>query len=374
LFRNVAATLTAVSAATAFSTAILGVAGIVLIVFGGSAIRQGAMTVGDLAMYVSFLAVLTLPIVQLASVGTQLSEAFASLDRLREMRRLETEDAGDAGRAPLPTVRGDIEFQDVSFAYGAGAPVLNHVSFRAPVGQTTALVGSSGAGKTTTIGLIMAFSRPTSGRVLVDGHDLAAVRLSDFRCFLGAVLQDDMLFDGTIADAIAYGFPHASREQIVDAGRSAHCDEFVRSFEHGYDTVIGERGVRLSGGQRQRVAIARALLADPRILILDEATSSLDSQSEALIQDALAVLRRGRTTFVIAHRLSTVQSADQILVLERGEIVERGTHVELLAAGGRYRELYDSQFRLERDRSRYPDEDVPLEAVTGIAGSQAGLR
>jgi ABC-type multidrug transport system fused ATPase/permease subunit len=365
LFRNVAATLTAMSAATAFSTAILGAAAIVIILFGGSAIRQGAMTVGDMAMYVSFLAVLTLPIVQLASVGTQLSEAFASLDRLREMRRLPTEDADDADRMALPAVRGEIEFQDVSFGYGAGAPVLKQISFRAPIGLTTALVGSSGAGKSTLIGLIMAFSRPTSGRVLVDGRDLAAVRVSDFRRFLGVVLQDDVLFDGTIADAIAYGSAEASREQILAAGRSAHCDEFVRTFQHGYDTVIGERGVRLSGGQRQRVAIARALLADPRILILDEATSSLDSESEALIQDALAVLRRGRTTFVIAHRLSTVQSADQILVLERGEIVERGTHLELLSAGGRYRQLYDSQFRFE---------ERPVEVMSGSAAGLQGPR
>jgi ABC-type multidrug transport system fused ATPase/permease subunit len=365
LFRNVAATLTAMSAATAFSTAILGAAGIVIILFGGSAIRQGAMTVGDLAMYVSFLAILTLPVVQLASVGTQLSEAFASLDRLREIRRLPTEDTDDAGRLPLPAVRGEIEFQDVGFEYDAGAPVLNHVSFRAAVGLTTALVGSSGAGKSTLIGLIMAFNRPTSGRVLVDGNDLAAVRLSDFRRFLGVVLQDDVLFDGTIAEAIAYGCPEAGRDAILAAGRSAHCDEFVRSFEHGYDTVIGERGVRLSGGQRQRVAIARALLADPRILILDEATSNLDSESEALIQDALALLRRGRTTFVIAHRLSTVQTADQILVLERGEIVERGTHVELLAADGRYRQLYDRQFRFE---------DVPVEVLTGSGARRGGLR
>jgi subfamily B ATP-binding cassette protein MsbA len=348
LFRNVATTITATSGAAAFSTAVLGVAIVIIMIFGGASIRGGAMTVGDVAMYVSFLAVLTLPIVQLASVGTQLGEAFASLDRLREVRGWETEDAGDESREPLSSLRGEVEFQNVSFEYVAETPVLRNVSLRVAAGSTVALVGSSGAGKTTLIGLVMGFHRPSSGRVLVDGKDLAALRLSDFRTFLGAVLQDDVLFDGTVAEAIAYGSAGADRGAILDAGRSAHCDEFVRTFKEGYDTVIGERGVRLSGGQRQRVAIARALLADPRILVLDEATSHLDSENEALIQDALQVLRKGRTTFVIAHRLSTVQSADQIVVLERGEIVERGTHRDLLEAGGRYRQLYDSQFRFRQ--------------------------
>jgi subfamily B ATP-binding cassette protein MsbA len=351
LYRNVAATITGTSGATAFSTAVLGIAIVIIMIFGGAAIRAGAMTVGDVAMYISFLAVLTLPVVQLASVGTQLGEAVAALDRLREVRGWETEDAGDEQREPLLSLRGDVEFQKVSFEYVAGTPVLRDVSLSVASGSTVALVGPSGAGKSTLIGLVMGFHRPTSGRLLVDGKDMASVRLADFRTFLGAVLQDDVLFDGTVADAIAYGSGAADRAAILEAGRRAHCDEFIRSFQNGYDTTIGERGVRLSGGQRQRVAIARALLADPRILILDEATSHLDNENDALIQDALQVLRRGRTTFVIAHRLSTVQSADEILVLERGQIVERGTHHELVDAGGRYRQLYESQFRFRQHQA-----------------------
>jgi len=238
---------------------------------------------------------------------------------------------------------------------------LKRVSFRAPAGSTTALVGSSGSGKSTLISLVMAFNRPQQGRVLVDGRDLTTVPLHDYRGNLGVVLQDNFLFDGTIAENIAYARPHARREDIKAVSRIAHCDEFVEAFEQGYDTIVGERGVRLSGGQRQRVAIARAILANPRILILDEATSSLDSESEALIQDGLRSLRAGRTTFVIAHRLSTIRSADQILVLEGGEIVERGTHEELLAVNGRYRQLYDKQYRFERDRFINPGEDFTPE-------------
>jgi ABC-type multidrug transport system fused ATPase/permease subunit len=345
LFRNVARSLSAVSAVNALSTAMLGAAGIVLMLVAGSSVRQGTMTVGDVTSYASFLAVLIVAVIQLTSAGTQLSEAFAGLDRVREIRLLAGEDDDHVSQEPPPEICGNIEFQDVSFEYNRAVPVLSHVSFRAPVGSTTALVGSSGAGKSTLISLVMAFNRPTSGRVLVDGHDLASVRVAEFRRHLGVVLQDDFLFDGTIAANIAFATPHATRDAIVDAARTAHCDAFVRSFEHGYDTIVGERGVRLSGGQRQRVAIARAILADPRILILDEATSSLDSRSEALIQDALKSLRRGRTSFVIAHRLSTIRSADQILVLERGEIVERGTHHDLLASKGRYCQLHDSQHR-----------------------------
>jgi ABC-type multidrug transport system fused ATPase/permease subunit len=348
LYRNVAATITATSGATSFSATVLGLAIVMVIVFGGASIRAGAMTVGDVAMYVSFLVFLTLPIVQLASLSTQLGEAFAALDRLREVRGWETEDAGDEGRQPLLSLRGDVEFQNVSFEYIAGSPVLRNVSLHVAAGTTVALVGASGAGKSTLIGLVAGFQRPTSGRVLVDGKDLAAVRLSDFRTFLGAVFQDDVLFDGTIAEAIAYGAAGADRAAILEAGRSAHCDEFAQRFKDGYETIIGERGVRLSGGQRQRVAIARALLANPRILILDEATSHLDSDNETLIQDALRVLRKGRTTFVIAHRLSTVQTADQIVVLEGGQIVEQGTHRDLVDVGGRYRHLYDSQFRFRQ--------------------------
>ncbi len=334
---------------------------------GGSSIRQGTMTVGDLVMYLSFTALMTMPVIQLASIGTQLTEAFAGLDRIREIRRMATEDQEDVERAALPDIRGDVEFDDVTFEYNPGVPVLKHIAFRAPAGTTTALVGSSGSGKSTLISLVMAFNRPLTGRVLVDGQDLNTVKLHDYRAHLGVVLQDNFLFDGTIAENIAYARPHASRDEIKAVSHIAHCDEFIEGFEKQYDTIVGERGVRLSGGQRQRVAIARAILANPRILILDEATSSLDSESEAMIQDGLRSLRHGRTTFVIAHRLSTIQSADRILVLEHGEIVESGTHEELLARAGRYRQLYDKQYRFERDRFINPGEDFTPEPAVAMA-------
>jgi ABC-type multidrug transport system fused ATPase/permease subunit len=361
LFRNVAKSLTGVSAVGAFSAVVIGAIGIAMMLVGGASIRAGDMTIGDFVMYLTLTALVTVPIIQLASIGTQMTEAFAGLDRIREIRRMATEDDDDAKLAPMPDVRGDVEFDDVSFEYTAGTPVLKHVSFRAPSGTTTALVGSSGSGKSTLISLAMTFNRPLSGRILVDGRDLTGVRLRDYRQHLGVVLQDNFLFDGTIADNIGYARPHATRQEIVAVSRIAHCDEFIQSFEKGYDTIVGERGVRLSGGQRQRVAIARAILANPKILILDEATSSLDSESEALIQDGLKSLRRGRTTFVIAHRLSTIRSADQILVIEGGEIVERGTHEQLLQQQGRYRQLYDKQYSFERDRFINPGEDFTPE-------------
>jgi subfamily B ATP-binding cassette protein MsbA len=361
LFRNVAQSLTGVSGITAFSSLVIGSTGIAMMLIGGNSIRNGSMTIGDLVMYLSFTALMTMPVIQLASIGTQMSEAFAGLDRIREIRRMATEDQEDESRAPLPEVRGEVEFDDVTFEYNTDVPVLKHVSFKAPAGSTTALVGSSGSGKSTLISLVMTFNRPLAGRVLVDGHDLTAIKLRDYREHLGVVLQDNFLFDGTIAANIAYAKPHASREEIRAVSRIAHCDEFIEQFEQGYDTIVGERGVRLSGGQRQRVAIARAILANPRILILDEATSSLDSESEAMIQDGLKALRAGRTTFVIAHRLSTIRSADQILVLEHGEIVERGTHDHLLDVNGRYRQLYDKQYRFEKDRFINPGEDFTPE-------------
>ena len=361
LLRNVARSMTGVSAVGAFSALVIGLIGISMMLVGGSSIRAGDMTIGDFVMYLTLTALITVPVVQLASIGTQMTEAFAGLDRIREIRRMATEDDEDASRQPLPDVRGEVAFRDVTFEYNEDTPVLKNVTFHAPAGSTTALVGSSGSGKSTLISLVMTFNRPKTGEVLVDGHDLTTVRLRDYRSHLGVVLQDNFLFDGTIGENIAYAEPHATRDEIVAVSRIAHCDEFIQGFEKGYDTIVGERGVRLSGGQRQRVAIARAILADPRILILDEATSSLDSESEAMIQDGLKSLRRGRTTFVIAHRLSTIRSADQILVLEHGEIVESGTHDELLAREGRYRQLYDKQYRFEKDRFINPGEDFTPE-------------
>ena len=361
LFANIRRTMTGISTVTAASTALLGVVGSILIVFGGRAIQSGQMSLGDLVMYVFFTGLLVQPVAEIAAIGTQLTEAFAGLDRIREILSQATEDASDAHKQPVPSMRGDVAFEDVEFSYEAGQPVLRGVSFRAGAGTTTALVGSSGSGKSTIIGLVLAFHHPQSGKVLVDGADLATLRLRDYRHHLGAVFQENFLFDGTIAENIAYSRPEATPEQVLAAARVANCDEFVQRFEKGYDTIVGERGVKLSGGQRQRVAIARAVLANPSILILDEATSSLDSESEALIQEGLAHLRRGRTTFVIAHRLSTIRAADQILVVEAGEIAERGRHQELLALGGRYRALHDRQFSLESDRFVNPGEDFTPE-------------
>jgi subfamily B ATP-binding cassette protein MsbA len=369
LFRNVAKSMTGVSGTTAFSSIVIGAIGIVIILLGGHAIVAGTMTLGDLFAYLLFTGLMAAPIVQIASIGTQISEAFAGLDRIRELLDTTREDAEDATRVAIDDIAGDIAFEDVSFEYNPGAPVLKHITFTAPAGTTTALVGSSGSGKSTLISLVMAFNRPLSGVVRVDGHDLNTLRLADYRRHLGVVLQDNFLFDGTVAENIAYGTPHATREEIVRVSRIAHADEFIDQFEKGYDTVVGERGVRLSGGQRQRVAIARAILADPRVLLLDEATSSLDSESEAMIQDGLRSLRHGRTTFVIAHRLSTIRSADQILVLENGEIVERGTHAQLLALGGRYRQLYDKQYNFEHDQFVNPGEDFTAREAVAAGAS-----
>ena len=371
LFRNIATTMTGVSGLGAFAALIVGAIGVLMVLVGGRAILAGTMTLGDFVMYVFFVGLVAAPLIGIASIGTQITEAFAGLDRIREIRRMTTEDAEDALRVPLDDVRGDVAFDHVTFGYVPGVPVLKRVSFRAAAGSTTALVGSSGSGKSTLISLVLAFNRPQEGRVLLDGRDLATVRLADYRTHLGVVLQDNFLFDGTIAENIAFARPHASPEEIRAVARIAHCEEFVEQFEQKYDTIVGERGVKLSGGQRQRIAIARAILADPRLLVLDEATSSLDSESEGKIQDGLRALRRGRTTFVIAHRLSTIRSADQILVLEGGEIVERGTHDQLLAANGRYRQLYDKQYRFELDRFINPGEDfTPEPADEGVAVPQ----
>ena len=361
LFRNVAQSMTGVSATTAGSTVIVGIIGILMIWLGGRAIIAGEMTLGELVMYIFFIGLVAAPLVSIASIGTQITEAFAGLDRIREILNMTTELDEDRARQPVRRLAGDVVFDKVWFEYNPGHPVLRGVSFQAAPGTTTALVGSSGSGKSTLISIVMAFNRPTQGRVLVDGTDLAELRLLDYRHQLASVLQENFLFDGTIADNVGYANPSATLDDIKEACRIAHCDEFISQFPDGYDTVVGERGIKLSGGQRQRVSIARAILADPRILILDEATSSLDSESEQMIQDGLRRLRSGRTTFVIAHRLSTIRSADQILVLEAGEIVERGTHAELLALNGRYRQLYDKQYRFETDRFINPGEDFTPE-------------
>jgi ABC-type multidrug transport system fused ATPase/permease subunit len=363
LFRNVAKTITGTSAVGSGVMVITGIIGVLMILMGGRDVLAGRMTLGDMMMYVFFVGMVAAPLVSIASIGTQITEAFAGLDRIREIRDMTTEDQADAGKASVAEVEGGVEFANVWFEYNEGTPVLKDVSFVAKAGTTTALVGSSGGGKSTLVSLVMAFSRPKAGRLLIDGRDLETLRLHEYRAHVGVVLQDNFLFDGTIRENIAYSKPGATLDEVIEAARIAHVDDFVEDFKDKYETIVGERGVKLSGGQRQRVAIARAILADPRILILDEATSSLDSESEAMIRDGLRNLRRGRTTFVIAHRLSTIESANQILVLEAGEIVERGTHHELMTLGGRYRELHDRQYGVERDVFINPGEDfLPVPA------------
>jgi subfamily B ATP-binding cassette protein MsbA len=375
LFDNVRRSITGTSIVGTGATLIIGIIGVLIILIGGRSILAGSMTLGGLVMYIFFVGLVAAPLVQIASIGTQISEAFAGLDRIRELRDMRTEDQEDEALSRLGELEGRVEFRDVRFSYGKDVPVLKGVSFVSNAGSTTALVGSSGSGKSTLIGLVMAFNKPDSGQVIVDGRDITTVRLRDYRQQLGVVLQDNFLFDGTVRENIAFARPDATEEEVREVSRIAHCDEFVDGFENGYDTIVGERGVKLSGGQRQRVAIARAILADPRILILDEATSSLDSESEALIRDGLRSLRRGRTTFVIAHRLSTIESADQILVLEAGEIVERGTHSELIGMSGRYRQLYEKQYGIETDRFINPGEDftpVPESDRAGISPAGQG--
>jgi ABC-type multidrug transport system fused ATPase/permease subunit len=369
LFSNVRRSITGTSIVGTGAALIIGIIGVLMILMGGRAILDGTMTLGGLVMYIFFVGMVAAPLVSIASIGTQISEAFAGLDRIREIRDMSTEDETDEQLSRLPELEGRVEFRDVRFSYVKDTPVLRGVSFVAEAGSTTALVGSSGSGKSTLIGLVMAFNRPDSGEILVDGRPLESVRLRDYRSQLGVVLQDNFLFDGTIKENIAFAKPDATDDEIREVSRIAHCDEFINGFENGYETIVGERGVKLSGGQRQRVAIARAILADPRVLILDEATSSLDSESEALIRDGLRSLRRGRTTFVIAHRLSTIESADQILVMEGGEIVERGSHSELMRLDGRYRQLYDKQYGLERDRFINPGEELYADPTAASSAS-----
>ncbi len=364
LLRNVAKSVTGVSAVTSFSSVIIGLISMVMVVVGGGALIGGGMTVGDFVMYLILTGMMIGPLVQMASIGTQIADAFAGLDRIRELRSLATEADGDRGKERVTEVGGRITFENVVFAYEKDVPVLRGVSLDAPRGSTTALVGSSGSGKSTLASLVLSFNLPDSGRVLVDGRDLAGLRLADYRRHVGVVLQDNFLFDDTVAYNIRYARPRARREEVVRAAKLAHCHDFISAFPDGYDTVIGERGVKVSGGQRQRLAIARAILAGPRILVLDEATSSLDSESEAQIQEGLNALRSGRTTFVIAHRLSTIRSADQILVIEDGRVVERGSHEGLMAAAGRYRELHDRQYRIEMNRFVNPGEELMGEGET----------
>jgi ABC-type multidrug transport system fused ATPase/permease subunit len=309
-------------------------------------LTEKTMTPGELTQFAFFLGFLIAPIFQMSNIGSQLTEAFAGLDRTEELMNLQVEDDETTRTIKVGVIKGDIEFNDVSFAYEEDKQVLKHISFSAPAGSVTALVGTSGSGKSTIAGLAASFLVQQSGTITVDGHDLSKVSLDSYRSQLGVVLQDDFLFDGTIRENILFAKPHATEQELQAAIDGAYVAEFSTKFEKGLDTVIGERGIKLSGGQRQRVTIARAILANPRILILDEATSSLDTESESLIQDSLKQLLKGRTTFVIAHRLSTIRQADQILVIEQGQIAERGKHDELIEKKGRYFELYTYQARI----------------------------
>ncbi|HEX5424721.1 MAG TPA: ABC transporter ATP-binding protein [Candidatus Acidoferrales bacterium] len=361
LLDNVLKTLTAGSLMSLSATVLVGVISATIMLLGARQILSGKMTPGDFFAYTMFLAMLVAPVAQIASIGPSITEALAGLERTREILKEVPEHVDASRTVEISRIEGSVEFQNVDFSYDPNKPVLCDVSFQSEPDMVTALVGPSGAGKSTIIGLIAAFYAPTKGRVLVDGVDLTKVKLDSFRKQLGVVLQDSFLFDGTIRENVAFGRPDATEEEILAACRVARVDEFAEGFEKGYDTIVGERGVKLSGGQKQRVSIARAILADPRILILDEATSSLDSESEALIQEGLRYLMRGRTTFVIAHRLSTIRRAGQILVVEAGRIIERGTHASLYALGGRYFDLYTKQHGLQENLFLAPGEGTELD-------------
>ncbi len=361
LLENVFSSLTAQSLMSLASTSVLGIVGAIIMYMGAHQVVAGTLTTGAYVTYVMFLAFMIAPVAQLVNIGTQLTEAFAGLDRTAEIMAEMQEDASPVRITEIPTIRGDVAFEDVTFEYDPGKPVLHGISFASRPGTVTALVGSSGSGKSTVISLICAFHTATTGRVLVDGIDLSTVKLSSYRDQLGVVLQDNFLFDGTIRENIRFSRPNATEEQFLEACRIARVDEFAEKFSEQYETIVGERGVKLSGGQRQRLSIARAILADPRILILDEATSSLDSESEAMIQEGLSYLMKGRTTFVIAHRLSTIRRAEQILVIEGGNILERGTHETLYAQQGRYFDLYTRQHGLETNLFLAPGEGDKIE-------------
>ncbi len=368
LLENILKTMTSTALVSLSAVLLLGLVGAVVMYVGTQQIFAGTMTLGSFVTFTAFVAFLVSPLYQMVNIGTQVTEALAGLERTREVLDERPEDKDPTRTVAIGKIRGEVRFDNVSFAYEEGKSVLQEISFEAKPGTVTALVGPSGSGKSTLIGLVAAFYKPSSGDITVDGSDLSATRLASYRSQLGVVLQDTFLFDGTIRENIAFSRPEASEEEIIAAGRIARVDEFAEVFGDKYETIVGERGVKLSGGQRQRVSIARAILADPRILILDEATSSLDSESEAMIQEGLSYLMRGRTTFVIAHRLSTIRRADQILVIDEGRIVERGRHDELLAQGGLYHELYMRQHGLEQnlflapgegdsDEGTEPDED-----------------
>lgn len=346
LFLNVKKSLTATALITSSSTFLIGLASAGIMGIGGYYIMNETMTLGDFVQFTLLLGFMVAPIVQMSNIGSQLTEAMAGLDRTQELMEMSEEDNPEVRTIKLNEIKGDIVFDDVSFSYEESKEVLHNISFSAPAGSVTALVGSSGSGKSTIAGLAATFLNPKKGKVTLDGTDLATINLSSYRSNLGVVLQDDFLYEGTIRENILFANAEANQEQLQAAVKGAYVDEFTDRFEDGLDTVIGERGVKLSGGQRQRISIARALLADPRVIILDEATSNLDTESESYIQKSLGLLMKDRTTFVIAHRLSTIQQADQILVIEEGNIVERGKHVDLIAKKGRYYQLYTYQSRI----------------------------
>jgi len=375
LLDNVMRTLTATSLMSLSASVLLGFVGAATMYVGGRQMVGHALTPGGYISYNLYLVFLVAPILQVVSIGTQITEALAGLERTQEIMRERPEDQDPRRSVSLEDIVGTVEFQDVSFSYDGTHEVLHDISFTAQPGTVTALVGSSGSGKSTTIGLISAFYVPTKGTTRVDGVDLSTVRLDSFRTRLGVVLQESFLFDGTIRENVAFSRPDATEEQIMRACRIARVDEFAETFADKYDTVVGERGVKLSGGQRQRISIARATLAEPRILILDEATSSLDSESEQLIQQGLSYLMHGRTTFVIAHRLSTIRRADQIMVMEQGKIVERGTHAELYAARGRYYDLYTRQHGVEENLFLAPGEgDAVVVDGNGASGKNGDVK
>jgi ABC-type multidrug transport system fused ATPase/permease subunit len=356
LLDNVLKTLTATSLMSLSGATLMGIVGALMYELGGHAIYRGTMTPGQWFAFNAFLVLLIAPVFQIVAIGTQITEAITGLERTREILNEKKEDEDPGRTVKMGRIDGRVVMDNLSFSYESGKEVLHEISFESQPGTVSALVGPSGAGKSTIIGLIAAFYVPSRGRILVDGVDLSTVNLNTYRTQLGVVLQETFLFDGTIRENVAFARPEASEAEVLAACRVARVDEFAEAFEKKYDTVVGERGVRLSGGQKQRVSIARAILADPRILILDEATSSLDSESEALIQEGLRYLMRGRTTFVIAHRLSTIRRAEQILVVEGGRIIERGTHASLYAAGGRYYDLYTKQHDLQANLFLAPGE------------------